>query len=151
MGTGAVYVVLSGLKNRSPAVAAIETAFYFLNMVLFFLNTTTLVLQAIRTFWPLFFAWRILMHSGQFTPVRPIEFWRILSKAFSSLWLYVLGFYLHAIVILSYWRCSLSLRLSLGPSIMLSPVILDQTLSTRCSGVWYKERVLGGMLKVQTI
>jgi len=50
MGTGAVYVVLSCLKNRSPAVAAIETIFYFLNMVLFFLNTTTLVLQAIRTF-----------------------------------------------------------------------------------------------------
>jgi len=48
MGTGAVYVVLSGLKNRSPVVGLVETIFYFLNMVLFFLNTTTLVLQAIR-------------------------------------------------------------------------------------------------------
>lgn len=48
MGTGAVYVVLYGLKDRSPVVATIETGFYFLNMALFLLNTTTLFLQAIR-------------------------------------------------------------------------------------------------------
>jgi len=52
MGTGAVYVVLSGLKNRSPVVGLVETIFYFLNIVLFLLNTTTLVLQAIRMFQP---------------------------------------------------------------------------------------------------
>ncbi|KXN82849.1 Malic acid transport protein [Leucoagaricus sp. SymC.cos] len=48
MGTGAVYVVLFGLKDRSPSVATIETVFYFLNMALFLLNTITLVFQAIR-------------------------------------------------------------------------------------------------------
>lgn len=47
MGTSAVYVVLYGLKDRSPIVASIETVFYFLNMALFLLNITTLLLQAI--------------------------------------------------------------------------------------------------------
>ncbi|KAF9450552.1 hypothetical protein P691DRAFT_700995 [Macrolepiota fuliginosa MF-IS2] len=47
MGTGAVYVILHGLKDRSPVIATVETVFYFLNMALFLLNTTTLLLQAI--------------------------------------------------------------------------------------------------------
>lgn len=50
MGTGAVYVVLGGLKDKSPIVPTIETVFYFLNMALFLLNTATLLLQAIRSF-----------------------------------------------------------------------------------------------------
>ena len=48
MGTGAVYVTLSGIKYHSPALTHIETAFYFLNMALFIINTTTLLLQALR-------------------------------------------------------------------------------------------------------
>ncbi|KAF9522586.1 voltage-dependent anion channel-domain-containing protein [Crepidotus variabilis] len=47
MGTGAVYVTLFGLKDRSEIVGKIETGFYFLNMSLFLLNSTTLLLQAI--------------------------------------------------------------------------------------------------------
>ena len=48
MGTGAVYVTMSGLKNHSPVLTTIETIFYFINISLFLLNTTTLLLQAIR-------------------------------------------------------------------------------------------------------
>ncbi|EIN03552.1 hypothetical protein PUNSTDRAFT_146990 [Punctularia strigosozonata HHB-11173 SS5] len=47
MGTGAVYVSLAGLKNHSSTLTSVETFFYFLNMALFLLNTTTLALQAI--------------------------------------------------------------------------------------------------------
>ena len=47
MGTGAVYVTLSGLKHHSPVLTTVETIFYFLNMILFVLNTTTLLIQAI--------------------------------------------------------------------------------------------------------
>ncbi|KAK7677832.1 hypothetical protein QCA50_019144 [Cerrena zonata] len=47
MGTGAVYVTLSGLKSRSPALITVETIFYFLNIALFLLNSTTLLLQAL--------------------------------------------------------------------------------------------------------
>ena len=47
MGTGAVYVTLSGLKSHSPVLTTVETIFYFLNMILFVLNTTTLLIQAI--------------------------------------------------------------------------------------------------------
>ena len=50
MGTGAVYVTLSGLEVRPDALRKAETAFYFLNMVLFLLNTSTLLLQAICKF-----------------------------------------------------------------------------------------------------
>ncbi|CAL1697483.1 unnamed protein product [Somion occarium] len=47
MGTGAVYVTLSGLKSRSPTLITVETIFYFINIILFLLNSTTLLLQAI--------------------------------------------------------------------------------------------------------
>ncbi|KAF7422307.1 hypothetical protein PC9H_010463 [Pleurotus ostreatus] len=47
MGTGAVYVTLSGIKTRSSILTTVETVFYVLNMILFVLNTTTLLLQAI--------------------------------------------------------------------------------------------------------
>lgn len=49
MGTGAVYVTMSGVKERSQVLSQVETFFYFLNMALFVLNTTTLILQAIGT------------------------------------------------------------------------------------------------------
>ncbi|KAF9019958.1 hypothetical protein BDZ89DRAFT_283291 [Hymenopellis radicata] len=47
MGTGAVYVTLSGLKQHSSALTVVETGFYFLNITLFLLNSITLLLQAI--------------------------------------------------------------------------------------------------------
>jgi hypothetical protein len=47
MGTGAVYVTLSGIKPHTAALTKIETAFFFLNMALFLLNVTTLLIQAI--------------------------------------------------------------------------------------------------------
>ena len=50
MGTGAVYVTLSGLKEHSSTLTTVETIFYFLNISLFLLNTTTLMIQAIREF-----------------------------------------------------------------------------------------------------
>ncbi|KAH9856069.1 voltage-dependent anion channel-domain-containing protein [Lenzites betulinus] len=45
MGTGAVYVTLSGLKEHSTTLTNVETFFYFLNMALFLLNVTTLAIQ----------------------------------------------------------------------------------------------------------
>jgi hypothetical protein len=48
MGTGAVYVTLAGLRNHASALTHVETAFFFLNISLFLLNTSTLALQAIR-------------------------------------------------------------------------------------------------------
>ncbi|CDO75158.1 hypothetical protein BN946_scf184590.g15 [Trametes cinnabarina] len=45
MGTGAVYVTLSGLKEHSSTLTHVETFFYFLNMALFLLNVTTLAIQ----------------------------------------------------------------------------------------------------------
>jgi len=47
MGTGAVYVVLAGLKQHSDSLTMLETFFYFLNMAFFLFNSTTLVIQAI--------------------------------------------------------------------------------------------------------
>jgi hypothetical protein len=49
MGTGAVYVTLSGVKEHSKVLTNVETAFFFLNMFFFLLNSTTLALQAICT------------------------------------------------------------------------------------------------------
>ena len=49
MGTGAVYVTMSGLKQHSTVLTNVETFFFFLNIALFVLNTTTLLLQLIRT------------------------------------------------------------------------------------------------------
>ncbi|EIM86418.1 uncharacterized protein STEHIDRAFT_57045 [Stereum hirsutum FP-91666 SS1] len=46
MGTGAVYVTLSGLKDHSPGITTLETIFFFINIALFLLNSTTLALQA---------------------------------------------------------------------------------------------------------
>jgi tellurite resistance protein TehA-like permease len=57
MGTGAVYVTLAGLKNHSPALTSVETFFFFLNMALFLLNTSTLGLQAIRKYFRAPFVW----------------------------------------------------------------------------------------------
>ena len=48
MGTGAVYVTLSGLKEHSTTLTNVETFFYFLNMALFLLNVTTLAIQLVR-------------------------------------------------------------------------------------------------------
>ncbi|KAI0029364.1 voltage-dependent anion channel [Vararia minispora EC-137] len=47
MGTSAVYVTMSGLKQRSSTMIAVETIFFFLNFALFLLNTSTLALQAV--------------------------------------------------------------------------------------------------------
>ncbi|KAF8158445.1 voltage-dependent anion channel [Crassisporium funariophilum] len=73
MGTGAVYVTLSGLKERHSVLTHIETVFYFLNMAIFLLNTLTLLLQAI-----LFpkQAWRLLTDpvKGIFVPLIVLSF-----------------------------------------------------------------------------
>lgn len=46
MGTGAVYVTLAGLKQHpGHPLTIVETVFYFLNIALFLLNTSTLLLQ----------------------------------------------------------------------------------------------------------
>ncbi|KAH9967578.1 voltage-dependent anion channel-domain-containing protein [Russula dissimulans] len=47
MGTGAVYVTLSGLKGHPGPLTHIETFFFFVNLSLFILNTSTLLLQAL--------------------------------------------------------------------------------------------------------
>jgi len=47
MGTGAVYVTLSSLKERASFLRHVETVFFFINMALFLLNSMTLLIQAI--------------------------------------------------------------------------------------------------------
>ncbi|KAF5388724.1 hypothetical protein D9757_004805 [Collybiopsis confluens] len=73
MGTGAVYVTLSGITARSPTLTLVETVFYFLNMSLFLLNTLTLLTQAIV--YPRQ-AWRLLNDpvKGIFVPLVVLSF-----------------------------------------------------------------------------
>jgi hypothetical protein len=47
MGTGAVYVTLSGLKYHAEWITVIERIFFFLNLAMFLINSTTLFLQAV--------------------------------------------------------------------------------------------------------
>ncbi|KAI0046501.1 hypothetical protein FA95DRAFT_1493955 [Auriscalpium vulgare] len=47
MGTGAVYTTLSALKWHSRWLEHVETVFFFINLTLFILNTSTLFLQAL--------------------------------------------------------------------------------------------------------
>ncbi len=47
MGTGAVYVTLAGLKVHPGPLTNVETIFFFINLSLFILNSSTLLLQAI--------------------------------------------------------------------------------------------------------
>jgi hypothetical protein len=47
MGTGAVYVTLAGLKEHPGPLTSVETIFFFINLSLFILNSSTLLLQAI--------------------------------------------------------------------------------------------------------
>ncbi|THH06531.1 hypothetical protein EW146_g9588 [Bondarzewia mesenterica] len=47
MGTGAVHITLSEVKHQSSAFTRLQIAFYFIDMVLFLLNTSTLLLQAL--------------------------------------------------------------------------------------------------------
>ncbi|KZV64733.1 hypothetical protein PENSPDRAFT_656325 [Peniophora sp. CONT] len=47
MGTGAVYVSINGLKQQSSALRTVETVFFFLNLVLFCINVSTLAIQAV--------------------------------------------------------------------------------------------------------
>lgn len=52
MGTSAVYLSLSGWSEKFRPRDYIEYIFFWLTLVLFVLNTTTLLLQAIREFFP---------------------------------------------------------------------------------------------------
>ncbi|KAI0798201.1 voltage-dependent anion channel [Abortiporus biennis] len=73
MGTGAVYVTLSGVKNHSSALTTFETIFYFINISLFLLNSTTLLVQAIL--YPRQ-AWRLIQDpvKGIFVPLIVLSF-----------------------------------------------------------------------------
>ena len=59
-------MTLSGLKERSQTLINVETFFFFLNLALFILNTTTLLLQFICESPP---ALRLLMRSRSVTDV----------------------------------------------------------------------------------
>jgi hypothetical protein len=52
MGTSAVYVTLSGLKDRPQFIIDFEHFFFFLNLAVFVLNLSTLILQACRELTP---------------------------------------------------------------------------------------------------
>ncbi|KAI0697770.1 voltage-dependent anion channel [Cytidiella melzeri] len=73
MGTGAVYVTMSGIKSHSQPLTHVETVFYFINMAIFLLNSTTLLLQAIL--YPRQ-AWRLLKDpfKGIFVPLIVLSF-----------------------------------------------------------------------------
>ncbi|KZT18856.1 hypothetical protein NEOLEDRAFT_89147 [Neolentinus lepideus HHB14362 ss-1] len=47
MGTGAVYVTMSAVKYHSRALTVVETVFFIINIALFLLNMSTLLLQTI--------------------------------------------------------------------------------------------------------
>ncbi|KAI0284771.1 voltage-dependent anion channel, partial [Russula brevipes] len=47
MGTGAVYVTLSGLKEHPGPLTSVEAIFFIINLSIFILNSSTLLLQAI--------------------------------------------------------------------------------------------------------
>ncbi|KAJ8519350.1 hypothetical protein ONZ45_g3704 [Pleurotus djamor] len=73
MGTSAVYVTLSGIRARSDILTTTETVFYVLNIILFTINTTTLLLQALL--YPKQ-AWRLLRDpvKGIFVPLIVLSF-----------------------------------------------------------------------------
>ncbi|KAK0244551.1 voltage-dependent anion channel-domain-containing protein [Armillaria nabsnona] len=73
MGTGAVYVTLAGLKYHTSALTTVEIGFYFINMILFVLNSVTLLLQAIL--YPRQ-AWRLVQDpvKGVFVPLIVLSF-----------------------------------------------------------------------------
>ena len=74
MGTGAVYVTLSGLKQHSDTLTHIETFFFFLNIALFLLNITTLLLQLVCEFW------------SHFVPVYVLTFLQPLHRSLIEGW-----------------------------------------------------------------
>lgn len=77
MGTGAVYVTLAGLKNHpGHPLTVVETIFYFLNMVLFLLNTSTLLLQFISELILIAFMLQMLTRA----PVYPRQARRIITN-----------------------------------------------------------------------
>ncbi|KAK7451701.1 hypothetical protein VKT23_012380 [Stygiomarasmius scandens] len=73
MGTGAVYVTLSDIKEGSRTLTTIETIFFFLNIALFLLNTMMLTAQAIL--YPRQ-AWRFIRDpvKGVFMPLVVLSF-----------------------------------------------------------------------------
>ncbi|EIM86417.1 uncharacterized protein STEHIDRAFT_121377 [Stereum hirsutum FP-91666 SS1] len=73
MGTGAVYVTMSGIKEHTPVLTHVETVFFFMNIALFLLNTSTLLLQAIL--YPRQ-AWRLITDpvKGVFVPLVVLSF-----------------------------------------------------------------------------
>ncbi|KAJ3518185.1 hypothetical protein NLJ89_g31 [Agrocybe chaxingu] len=84
MGTGAVYVTLSSLKHRAGFLHQVETIFYFLNMALFLINMTSLLLQAILNY---------AVPSGHVTP----------EAIYALFWVYVALAVLACFVMLMIW------------------------------------------------
>ena len=63
MGTGAVYVTLAGLKGHPGLLTNVEIIFFFINLSLFILNSSTLLLQAIcAMILPLLGVLTVLLH-----------------------------------------------------------------------------------------
>lgn len=63
MGTGAVYVTLSGLKGHPGPLTKIETVFFFINVSLFILNSSTLLIQALRAIFFSLGIFTVLVHA----------------------------------------------------------------------------------------
>jgi hypothetical protein len=86
MGTGAVYVTLSGIKEHTRALTIVETIFYFINIALFLLNTTTLLLQAIRMFYSICDCFTVLSSTLLLLAlVYPRQAWRLLKDPGKSI------------------------------------------------------------------
>ncbi|KAF9042662.1 hypothetical protein BDZ89DRAFT_273056 [Hymenopellis radicata] len=68
MGTGAVYITLSGIHNHPSWLTTVETVFYSLSIVIFAFNVLMLSLQV--TFYPSR-TWRLINHpvEGAFIPL----------------------------------------------------------------------------------
>jgi hypothetical protein len=95
MGTGAVYVTLSGLQVRPNALRHVETIFFFLNMVLFLLNTSTLLLQAICKFFvpDNFFE----CFANGIDIVYPKKAWRLVTDPISGIFVPLIVIYLDSL------------------------------------------------------
>ena len=67
MGTGAVYVTLSSLKDHpGNALTTVEKIFFFLNIALFLLNSSTLLLQLICEFKTVVIALRVCVPDREY-------------------------------------------------------------------------------------
>ena len=82
MGTGAVYVTLAGLKGHPGPLTNVEAIFFFINLTLFILNSSTLLLQAICA---MIFLWACSLSHYTHIVVYPQQSMRLINDPVKGL------------------------------------------------------------------